>query len=201
MASVGGEDGPRMSARRRIRLYFEANVGRIIDAKELRDAAGNVSEWARRVRELKDEHGLQILTHNDREDLKPGQYLILTLDPKPVTKRAMSSKLRRQILERDGGTCQICGAGAGEDSGCEPGKRCRLQIDHILPISQGGKDDPDNLRAVCVFYNKDKADLIKPASGQAIAALALIRKLPRDVQREVYEFLRRKFDPEKQTLA
>lgn len=194
---TGGEEFTKLSAIRRIRIYFEQNVGRVITAKELQAAAGNVSEWARRVRELKDEHGLQILTHNDREGLKPGQYLLQTLELRPVVKRGMSSKLRRQVLERDGGTCQICGSAAGEDSGCEPGKRCRLQVDHVVPISQGGTDDPSNLRAVCVYYNKDKADVIRPASGQAIAALASIRKLPRDIQREVYEFLRRKFDQDK----
>jgi hypothetical protein len=196
---AGGEDFSKLSAIRRIRIYFEKNVGRVIAAKELQAAAGDVSEWARRVRELKDEHGLQILTHNDREGLKPGQYLLETLELRPVVKRGMSSKLRKQILERDGGTCQICGSAAGEDSGCEPGKRCRLQIDHVVPISQGGTDDPSNLRAVCVYFNKDKADVIKPASGQAIAALASIRKLPRDIQREVYEFLRRKFDRDAQS--
>ena len=84
--------------------------------------------------------------------------------------------------------------GAGEESGCKPGEKCRLQIDHVVPISQGGKDDVNNLRAVCVYYNKDKADIIRPASGQAISALAVIRKLPRDVQLEVYLFLARKFD-------
>jgi hypothetical protein len=191
---VTGKDHPKgPSAIRRIRIYFEQNVGRVITSKELQNAAGDVSEWARRVRELKDEHGLQILTHNDREDLKPGQYLLLTLELRPVQKRGMSSRLRRQILERDGGTCQMCGSAAGEDSGCEPGKRCRLQVDHIVPISQGGTDDPSNLRSVCVFFNKDKADIIRPASGQAISALAVIRKLPRDVQREVFDFLARKF--------
>lgn len=78
-------------------------------------------------------------------------------------------------------------------SGCEPGKKCRLQIDHVIPISQGGTDEEGNLRAVCVYYNKDKADVIRPASGQAISALASIRKLPRSVQEEVYRFLAAKF--------
>jgi hypothetical protein len=183
----------RQSAIKRIRLYFESNLGRIITSMELQAAAGNVSEWARRVRELRDEHGLQIQSHNDREDLKPGQYLLETLELRPVVQRGMSAKLRREILQRDGGTCQMCGAAAGEDSGCEPGRRCRLQVDHITPISQGGTDDPSNLRAVCVYFNKDKADVLKPASGQGISAISMIRKLPRDVQREVYGFLHRKF--------
>lgn len=192
---MGKSSGSRKpSASQRIRIYFEANLGRVLSSDELREASGNISEWARRVRELRDEHGLQILTHNDRADLKPGQYILISLEVKPVVARTISSKLRRQILARDGGTCQMCGAGAGEDSGCEPGKRCRLEIDHILPISQGGTDDPSNLRAVCSYFNKDKADVLKPASGHSISAIAMIRKLPRDVQREVYVFLQRKFD-------
>ncbi|MCW5775652.1 MAG: HNH endonuclease [Phycisphaeraceae bacterium] len=68
-----------------------------------------------------------------------------------------------------------------------------MQIDHVFPIRQGGTDEKDNLRAVCVYYNKDKADVIRPASGQAISALAAIRKLPRSVQEEVYRFLAEKF--------
>jgi len=50
-----------------------------------------------------------------------------------------------------------------------------------------------SLRAVCVYFNKGKADVIRPASGQAISALAVIRKLPRNVQEEVYSFLKKKF--------
>lgn len=182
-------------AKSKLRTFLTANVGRVVTAKELRDAAGaDVSEWARRLRELRDEEGMQILSHVDREGLKPGEYLLETLKLLPVVARTISGKVRRRIYERNGFTCRVCGAEAGEESGCEPGKKCRLQIDHILPISQGGTDDDHNLRAVCVYYNKDKADLIRPASGQAVSALAVIRKLPRDVQLEVYRFLAKKFE-------
>ena len=190
MAKQSREPG----AQKRLRAYFEQNVGKVITSQELQDVAG-ISEWARRVRELRDEHGLQILTHNDRDDLKHNEYLLETLKLRPVIARAISDKVRRLILERNGYTCQVCGAGAGEDSGCEPGKRCRLQIDHVKPISQGGTDDEHNLRAVCVYYNKDKANLKVPTSRDAISALALIRRQPRDVQLEVYEFLVKKFGP------
>lgn len=180
-------------ARAKLRAFLEANVGKVLTSKQLRDAAGDITEWARRVRELRDEEGMQILSHNDRSDLKPNQYLLETLKRRPVIARGIGSKLRRQILTRNGFTCQVCGAEAGQESGCEPGKKCRLQIDHTIPISQGGTDEEGNLRAVCVYYNKDKADVIRPASGQAISALAAIRKLPRSVQEEVYRFLSEKF--------
>jgi 5-methylcytosine-specific restriction endonuclease McrA len=179
-------------ARTKLRAFFEANVGRIVTTKELSAAAG-IHDYQRRIRELRDEEGMQILSHNDRDDLKPNQYLLETLERRPVIARDISDKLRRKILERNGYTCQICGAGAGEDSGCEPGKKCRLQIDHTIPISQGGTDEEHNLRAVCVWYNKDKANLKVPTSRDAISAMGLVRRQPRNVQQEIYEFLRKKF--------
>lgn len=180
-------------ARTKLREHFESHVGQVLNAAQLREVAG-ISEWARRVRELRDEEGMQILTHNDRGDLKPGEYLLVDLARKPVIARDISGKLRRHILERNGFTCQVCGAGAGEESGCEPGRKCRLQIDHIQPISQGGSDDEHNLRAVCTEYNKDKSNLKVATSRDAINVLGQIRRQPRNVQMEVYEFLKRKFE-------
>ena len=179
-------------ARKKLRAFFEANLGRVVTTKVLSKVAG-IHDYQRRIRELRDEDGMQILSHNDRDDLKSNEYLLETLELRPVIARSISDKLRRQILERNGSTCQVCGAGASEDSGCEPGKKCRLQIDHVVPISQGGTDDEHNLRAVCVYYNKDKANLKQPTSRDAINVMALIRRQPRNVQQEVYDFLAKKF--------
>lgn len=66
-----------MSARDKLRAYFLANVGEVLNSTQLRRASGNISEWARRVRELRDEEGFNILSHNDRSDLKPGQYILV----------------------------------------------------------------------------------------------------------------------------
>lgn len=59
-------------SRTKLRTHFLANVGSVMDSSELREVAGGISEWARRVRELRTEEGYLILTHNDRADLKPG---------------------------------------------------------------------------------------------------------------------------------
>lgn len=184
----------KIGARTKLRAFFEKNVGRVVTTKELSKVAG-IHDYQRRIRELRNEEGMQILSHKDRDNLKPNEYLIETLTPLPVIAREISDKIRRQILERNGYTCQVCGAGAGEDSLCEPGKKCRLEIDHTVPISQGGTDEEHNLRAVCVWYNKDKANLKVPTSRDAISAMGLIRRQPRDVQLEVYEFLAKKFGP------
>ena len=51
-------------------------------------------------------------------------------------------RLRAQILERDGHLCQC--------DGCKAQGRLLIahEVDHIVPLSQGGTDDPGNLRAI-----------------------------------------------------
>ena len=68
----------------KLRQHFLANIGRVMDSDELRVVAENQSEWARRVRELRTEEGYLILIHNDRSELKLGQYLLENPRPAPV---------------------------------------------------------------------------------------------------------------------
>ena len=58
-------------SRARVLRFLLANIGRVVNSNEIRHAAGT-SEWARRLRELRDEFGYPILTHKDRRELKPG---------------------------------------------------------------------------------------------------------------------------------
>lgn len=60
----------------------------------------------------------------------------------------MSVKLRYSILQRDGFRCQICGRGA-EDG-------VKLHVDHIIPVSKGGKTVENNLRTLCEDCNLGK---------------------------------------------
>ena len=61
----------KKGARTKLREHFLSNIGKVMDSDELREVAGNITEWARRVRELRTEEGYQIQTHNDRSELKP----------------------------------------------------------------------------------------------------------------------------------
>ena len=180
-----------MSARDRLRNYFEANVGKIITTQKLREVAG-ISEYARRIRELRNEEGLQIKSHIDRHDLKPGEYILESLKRIPVIGRGLSPQLRSQILERNGYTCQLCGAGPGDRDPFNPSRRIHLVIDHIIPISHDGTDDPDNLRVLCSPCNQAMGNIQTP-SETALNLLARIRRTPRSIQREVYEALKRFF--------
>jgi len=182
----------KKSARKKLREYFEAHVGEIIDTRTLRVVAG-ISEYARRIRELRDEEGMQIHSHIDRHDLKPGQYILETLERLPKLSRGISPQLRNEILERNGYTCQLCGAGSGDRDPFNPKRKVRLHVDHEVPKSQGGTDDPDNLRVLCSTCNQGRANISMPTET-ALNIIARIRRSPRKVQREVYEAMKRTFE-------
>ena len=181
-----------MGARDKIRDYFIANVGKVVTTKQIRKIAG-ISEYARRIRELRDEEGYQILSHNDRVDLKPGQYILETLERRPVIARGINPQLRNEILERNGYTCQRCGAGPGDVDPFNSGRKIRLHIDHIRPITQGGTDIRDNLRVLCSACNQGKSN-VQPPGETALNILAKIRKLGRVEQLEIYKILKKKFE-------
>jgi len=179
-------------ARSKLRTFFLKHVGEVLDSETLKDAAGGVSEWARRVRELRDEEGYKILTHNDRSDLKPGQYILIDSKPQPAFARDISKETRAYILDRNGFTCQMCGAVAGEPHQYDNSRKTRLHIGHIIDKTQGGSDDPSNLRALCSVCNEGAANvtLDRPSYNKL---LAQIRRATGDDQIELLKWLMRKF--------
>ena len=183
-----------MAARDKIRELFLANVGKILTTKRIRKVAA-ISEYARRIRELRDEEGFQIKSHLDRSDLKPGEYILETLEQRPAFGKGISPQPRNEILERNGYTCQLCGAGPGDIDPYNPTRKVRLHVDHIEPLSQGGTEDKTNLRVLCSACNQGKSN-VTPPSDTALNILARIRKLSRAEQLEVYKSLKRKFEPE-----
>ncbi len=148
----------KSGARAKLRDHFLANIGRVMDSSELREISGDISEWARRIRELRTEEGYQILTHNDRSDLKPGEYLLLEPTPQYGFERSISKETRAFVLDRDGYTCQMCGAVAGEPHPDDNDRVTRLHLGHIIDKSMGGTDDPSNLRALCSVCNEGAAN-------------------------------------------
>lgn len=183
-----------MSARDRIRTFFEDNVGVVVTTHQISEIAG-IRDYPRRIRELRDEEGMQIRSHVDRHHLRPGEYILETLERLPATARGISPQLRTLVLERDGYTCQLCGAGAGDPDPFNSSRKVRLHVDHIIPISQSGTNDPHNLRTVCSACNQGRSNIQAP-SETARNLIARIRKAPRSVQREVFNALKRTFEPE-----
>lgn len=66
----------------------------------------------------------------------------------------MTASLRERIKERDNYTCQHCGLSVKD----EP--NLLLEIDHIIPISKGGKTEESNLQTLCWKCNRHKGNKI-----------------------------------------
>lgn len=182
----------RKGARSKLREHFLNNVGKVMDSEELREVAGGITEWARRVRELRSEEGYQIKTHNDRGDLKPGQYILEDPVPQPAFERAISKETRAFVLDRNGFTCQMCGAVAGEMHPYDTNRKTRLHIGHIVDKTQGGSDIPSNLRAICSVCNEGASNLTLERPSN-LKLLAQVRRAKGDAQLELLQWLMKKF--------
>lgn len=66
-----------------------------------------------------------------------------------VERGKVSNKMRFSIYKRDGYRCCRCGRSEYQDD---------LEIDHIKPISKGGKSTYENLQTLCSRCNKEKGN-------------------------------------------
>ena len=76
---------------------------------------------------------------------------------------AVTSEQRRAIIERAGGCCEYCRI-------AEDDRSISFEIDHIVSIRHGGKDDDNNLCLACARCNRSKAAdvaAIDPLTGEA----------------------------------
>lgn len=179
-------------SKQRILDFFLQNLGKVLESRDIQRASGGASEWARRVRELRNEAGYQILSHKDRADLKPNQYLLETTVRLPAFERSISKETRAQVLERNGYTCQMCGVAAGDPDPLGGKRTVRLTMGHIIDKSKGGEDTPSNLRAVCTNCNEGLQNTALPKPDQ-IHLLAQIRRATIQDQRAVLDWLLKKF--------
>lgn len=183
-------------SKKRILEFLLANVGRVVSSKELFAASGGASEWGRRVRELRNEEGYRILSHKDRADLKPGQYLLESTKREPTFARSISKETRAYVLERNGYTCQMCGLAAGDPDPFGSNRTVRLTMGHIIDKSKGGDDSPQNLRAVCTNCNEGLQNAAPPKPDR-LMLFAHVRRATITDQLALLEWLQKKFASKK----
>lgn len=74
---------------------------------------------------------------------------------------AISKRLRQEVFRRDNHTCHYCGHAAPE---------VKITIDHVVPETLGGSNDPSNLVTACADCNAGKSSM--PADAPLIANVA-----------------------------
>lgn len=60
----------------------------------------------------------------------------------------VTPKLRYRVFQRDGFRCKICGRSEADGA--------VLHVDHIIPVSKGGKTEMSNLQTLCDYCNIGK---------------------------------------------
>lgn len=66
-------------------------------------------------------------------------------------RRSFSKAERKIIYDRSDGHCALCGQQLSLEN---------MTLDHIVPVSMGGKDDLDNLQVSCYACNQFKSNIL-----------------------------------------
>lgn len=139
--------------------YFKNNPNRDIPHPEIVDWA--VNEFKKRTGKIFRDPDRQIRKLSQMGFLIKVAKGIYKYDPNFINKRELkdfTAKQKKQILERDGYKCVICGKGIKD--GVE------LHVDHIKPKNFGGKASIENGQTLCSQHNFLKMNFKQTETGK-----------------------------------
>src|SRR5260370_14603726 len=93
----------------------------------------------------------RVIGANEPVDLSAfAEFVDFTSGEKPnwqdrVANRRVPDSMRAAVLVRDGGRCRKCRMAI------------KLEMDHIVPVSKGGKTEESNLQTLCRRCNRAKS--------------------------------------------
>jgi hypothetical protein len=133
------------SAKDKIKNYLLNHVGVEISRETLREVSGDIQDWQRALRTLRQESGLDIVATSTG-------YILTSTVPvrQPQLRKVIDNKLKYAVLQRDNSTCQRCGANIHNTPDV------KLVIDHKIPVELGGDTTIDNLWTLCNDCNGGK---------------------------------------------
>lgn len=186
-------------------LWFQLNLNQIVTSEELAQIHGKntgqpISHNIRRIFELRDEKGYNIINHKTKgSNLKVDQWILLDEDPdeEKIRERGVNKRIRMDVFKRDDYTCQVCGLSQGDDDPYKEGHKITLHVGHIRahkrkdvsePISHK-KLDVDDFITMCNVCNEG----LKNNDFKIITLKDRVEKAPEEEQRLIYEFLKKKF--------
>jgi hypothetical protein len=95
------------------------------------------------------EERIKTLMMDDEVTSKKGIYeYVLTGEERHLNVRPFSPSMKREVYERQGGTCPICGGQFAFE---------KMEGDHITPWHEGGKTASENCQMLCKDCNRRKA--------------------------------------------
>lgn len=205
-----------MAYTKRALLWFQQNLGKIITAKELARIPGKDGETInhnmRRVFELRDEQGYEIINWKDKnplgQKLRVDEWILLKKEPNPkkIRSRGVNKRIAYEVFTRDNNTCQFCGRTPQDDDPFRQGHKIKLHVGHI--IAHKRSYDKDIIRVESINDMSEdhvlaKEDFItmcnvcnegaKNKDLEIMSPTAKVMKLRESDQREIYKTLKKKF--------
>lgn len=104
---------------------------------------------------------------------------------------SISTRTRFEIFKRDNFLCQYCGRNPPQ---------VILHVDHILPVSKGGKDEKINLITSCIDCNLGKSNVLLEIKPQPLLAQHKIENERQEQVEAFNRFLKRRRDKTKKWL-
>lgn len=157
-------------AKIKMKEYLLQHVGEDVSRETLREVAGNIQDWQRSLRQLRQETGLDIVATQTG-------YILTSAEPvhTPQIRRPIDNRLKYAVLQRDNSTCQRCGANIHNTP------NVKLVIDHKIPVEMGGETTIDNLWTLCsdcnggkqAFFQDENAERMKEIMQMESAAKRL----------------------------
>lgn len=138
----------------RVLQYLLENTGKVVTTEELAYVAKEAKEYARRVRELRTEHGYPVATRfTGRPDLKVGQYVLQSNErvAEPHDRRIPES-VQKAVYARDSNTCRVCGWNLDQWSADDPRI---LELHHLEHHENRGANVEKNLIVICSRCHDD----------------------------------------------
>lgn len=157
-------------AKIKMKEYLLQHIGEDVSRETLREVAGNIQDWQRSLRQLRQETGLDIVATQTG-------YILTSAEPvhTPQIRRPIDNRLKYAVLQRDNSTCQRCGANIHNTP------NVKLVIDHKIPVEMGGETTIDNLWTLCsdcnggkqAFFQDENAERMKEIMQMESAAKRL----------------------------
>jgi hypothetical protein len=150
LIGVEGRRGRNYPARELLETFERVwrEMGRAPGAQELARRGGfSPSVYLRRWGSLPRLRALVARHH--RGEITREEVLAGCAEGRRVT---LSAALRWRVLERDGYRCVVCGRRPRDEPGLV------LHLDHIRPVSKGGRNEESNLRTLCVTCNMGRGN-------------------------------------------
>lgn len=173
------------ASREAVRAFLAdvVGVGGTFTMLDLRNAVPGANQVDRRMRELRQAIPPWVIKSSQSDPtLPPDTYRVEVIGGEKLAPKP-SAKTRREIFEKAGNRCQVCGIGLGEEYAEYPGTFARLQLGHWIPLDQGGSPTKaSNLRAECHLCNGGIRHLggSAPTPASVEARLLSLRKKSRE---------------------